>query len=352
MAMKLRARIDAWRARRARRALEALINGHRSTALVHVAAKLELADLLADGPRRSEELARSLGAHAPALRRILRGLVTLGVCAEDPDGRFALTALGRCLQAQAPGSLRAAAILGGEEYVPAWGGLLHSTMTGDPAFVRVFGMSRYEHRAQHPDLNEYFNQTMVQGTARVSAAVLKAYDFSAFRTVADVGGGHGALLAAILAAHPSLTGLLLDQPHVVAGARDTLVAAGVAARCRVVGGSFLESIPDGADAHVLKMVIHGWDDEHALVILGNCRRALPRQGTLLLIERLMPVRASHASSVIWADLHGLAVSGGRERTEAEFRALLDEAGFTLTRVIPTRSALSVIESVRADRSSV
>jgi hypothetical protein len=331
--------------REAHRALQALINGHQSTAMIYVAAKLGLADRLAVSPQTSDELAEWLGAHGPSLYRLLRGLVTIGVCSERDDGRFDLTTLGRCLQTQAPGSLRGTAILSGEEWVAAWSGLLHSTLTGASAFVHVFGMSRYEHRAQHSYLNEYFNQRMVQGTAEVTAAVLGAYDFSSFRTIADVGGGHGALLTAILGAHPSVAGILFDQPHVVAGARPFLEAAGVAARCQVVGGSFLERIPGGADLHVLKMIIHGWDDEHGLAILENCRRALDGQGTLLLVERVLPTRAEDAPAVIMADLHGLAVSGGRERSESEFRALLGTAGFAVTRVVPTASPFSVIESV-------
>ena len=333
---------------RRRRVLRTLLNGYRNTALLYVAAKLGLADLLANGPRSSAELARSLGAHAPSLHRILRGLVTLGVCSEEHDGRFGLTPLGTLLQAEKPGSPRGLAILCGEEYAGAYGGLLHSAMTGQTAFNHVFGMSQWEHREQHPELDEYFNAGLRQGTARGTGAILAAYDFSSFRTVADVGGGHGALLAAILKAHPSVTGILFDQPHVVAGARPYLEAAGVAARCQVVGGSFFDRMPDGADAHILKSVIHDWDDEQGLAILRNCHRALKEQGTLLVVERLMPARVEDDPAAILADLHMLALTGGRERSEAEYRALLAAAGFTLTRVIPTRSRVSIIEGVRAE----
>jgi len=332
---------------RGRRALQTHLNGYRSAALLYLAAKLGLADLLAKGPRSSAELARSLGAHAPSLHRILRGLVVLGVCAEEHDERFGLTALGTCLQTETPGSLRSSAILCGEESVGAWGGLLHSVMTGEAAFTHVFGMSSWEHRARHPELNEHFNAGLREGAAQAAGAILAAYDFSSFRTIADVGGGHGTLLAAILKAHPSPTGILFDQPHVVSGSRPYLETAGVAARCQVVEGSFFAFVPDGADAHILKSVIHDWDDKQSLAILKNCHRALKPQGKLLLVERVMPARAEHAPEVIWGDLHMLAVTGGRERSEAEYHALFAAAGFTLVKVIPTRSGLSVIEGVRA-----
>jgi SAM-dependent methyltransferase len=240
------------------------------------------------------------------------------------------------------------AILCGEERLSAWGGLLHSVMTGETAFNHVFGMSEWEHREQHPELNEYFNARLGRGTARATRAVLAAYDFSSFRTIADVGGGHGALLAAVLQAHPSVTGILFDQPHVVAGAGPHLEAAGVAARCQVVGGSFFDHMPDGADAHILKSVIHDWDDEHSVAILRNCHRDLNEHGTLLLVERVMPARVGHDPDTIWVDVHMLALTGGRERSEVEYRALFAAAGFTLTRVIPTRSPFSIIEGVRAE----
>ena len=333
--------------RRDRRTLRDLIGGYRASAMLNVAAKLGIADLLAGGPRSSAELARSLGAHAASLHRLLRGLVTLGICAEEKDGRFALTALGALLRADAPRSARGSALLCGEEYYAAWGGLLHSVMTGEPAFEHLFGMSQWKHREQHPELNEYFNQGLEYGTARGTEAVLAAYDFSRFRTVADVGGGYGALIAAVLKAHPSVNGILFDQAHVVDGARAYLEAAGVAARCQVLAVDFFDHLSGGADALVVKSVINDWNDERALTILKNCRRALAGQGTLLLIERILPAQAREDPGLNMFDLHGLAVTGGRQRTAEQHGALLEAAGFRMTRVIPTRSGLSMIEAVPA-----
>ena len=329
-----------------RRALRSLLDGYRQAGLLYVAAKLGLADLLADGPRSSVDLARPLGAHAPTLHRVLRGLVALGVCSEERDGRFGLGPLGTWLQAEKHGSSRGSAILNGEEAFAAWGGLLHSAMTGETAFDHVFGMSVWEHRERHPELNEYFNAAFREGAPRATAAILAAYDFSQFGTVADVGGGHGALLTAILKAHPSVNGILFDQPHVIADAGPYLEAAGVAARCRAVGGGLLAAVPAGADAHVLKYIIHNWGDDGALAILRNCHDALSDGGTLLLVERVLPARVEQDPATVWLDLHMLALNGGRERTEAEYRALLAAAGFTVTRVIRPRSSFRIIEAVR------
>jgi len=331
----------------ARRVLVTALNGHQNAALLYVAARLGLADLLADGPKDSAELARSLGAHGPSLHRILRGLVALGVLSQDRDGRFSSTPLATWLEADRPGSLRGLAVLTGEEYAGAWGHLLHSAMTGETAFKHAFGMSQWEHRQLHPELDELFNTGLRQETAQAVAAIVAAYDFSKFRTVADVGGGQGVLLAAILKAHPSVNGILFDQPHVVAQARSCIEAAGLAARCATVGGDFFDQVPDGADAHVLKSVIHDWDDDRSLDILRNCRTALAERGRLLLVERLLPARVEQDPGTVLVDVRMLAVTGGRERTEAEYRALLSAAGLIPTSVIPTRSPFCVIESVRA-----
>jgi SAM-dependent methyltransferase len=324
--------------------LQTLLDGYRGTTLIYIAAKLGLPDLLADGPQSSDALARAIGAHPPSLHRIMRGLVALGVFSEGDDGRFGLTALGACLPRETPGSLHTAAIVWGEQFVGAWGGLLHSALTGETAFNHVFGRSIWEIWPQHPE----FNQLLVQATTQVATAVLAVYDFSSFSSIADVGGGHGALLAAILKMHPAATGLLFDQPHVVAEARPYLEAAGVATRCRVVGGNFFEHLPEGADLYILKTVIHDWDDEESRAILRQCHRALQGPARLLLIERVMPARVEQAPEVILSDLHMLAMGGGRERTAAEYRALFAAAGLALTRVIPTSSPFSLIEGIRAE----
>ena len=325
------------------RTIHDLLDGYRSTALLYLGAKLGIADLLADGPRSSAELAGLIGAHGPSLLRTLRGLVAVGVCTEGREGLFGLTRLGESLQSGKSDSLRGFAILCGEEFMSAWSGLAHSVMSGDAAFDHVFGVSQWEHRRRHPELNYYFNDWLRGVTNGVARDLLAAYDFSSFRTIADVGGGQGALLSAILNAYPAATGILFDQAHVIADVLPIMEAAGVASRCRIVGGSFFDSVPGGIDACILKSVIHDWDDERSLAILNNCRKALNENGKLLLIERLPPVRVEQHPHVILIDLHMLALTGGRERTEGEYRTLLATAGFKLERVIQTQSGYSIIE---------
>ena len=329
-------------------ALRDLLNGYRRTQMLYVAAKLGIPDLLKDAPRHSAALAGTLGVHPQALHRVLRGLALLAVLTEEPDGRFGLGPLGRHLLSDASGSMRAEAILYGAEFYPTWGNLLYTVETGKPASHRVFGTSTWEHRAQDPDLNEHFNRYMVAMTTQVVDAVLAAYDFSAVHTLVDVGGGHGTFIAAVLQAYPRMSGILFDQDHVAAGARAYLEAAGVAARCRIVTGNFFESIPRGADAYLLKWIIHDWDDDRSATILRNCRAALEGRGKVLLVERLMPARAAQSPSTIHGDLTMLVIEGGRERTEAEFRALFTASGLALARIVPTPSDLYVIEAVPGD----
>ncbi|MFH0962883.1 MAG: methyltransferase, partial [Planctomycetota bacterium] len=205
-----------------------------------------------------------------------------------------------------------------------------------------------EHRRRRPELNEHFNAWLQEAATPRIAAILTAYDFSSFATVADVGGGHGALLAAILKTHPCAAGILFDLPHVVAGARPRMERAGVESRCRIIAGDFFDRIPGGADVLILKSVIHDWDDARGLAILRNCHRALVDRGTLLLIERILPDRAEQDPDTIFMDLHMLAVTGGRERSEAAYRGLLVAAGFTMKRTIPIGSSFCIIESIRAE----
>jgi hypothetical protein len=333
-----------------RQRLQRLVDGYLGTALVYVAAKLGLADLLADGPRASDDLARATQCHADALRRLLRGLVALGVLAETEDGRFALSPVGAWLRHEHPLSLRPLAVLTGEEFLAAWGDLLHSARTGETAFPHVFGMTVWEHRARHPELNAQFNRWMGQLTqlANSEQALVAAYDFSALRTICDVAGGQGALLAALLAASPASCGWLFEQPHVLAEAPALLDAAGVAARCALVAGDIFAAYPDelhGLAAYVLKNIIHDWDDAHSRVLLQRCRQAMGPRSRLLLVERLLPGRVLDDPATIWMDLRMLAGAGGRQRTEAEYRALCAAAGLALTRVLPTPSGFSIIEAL-------
>lgn len=326
-------------------ALASMLNGYQSTAILYVAAKLDLADILSRRARDSGDLACALGAHPSSLHRILRALVVLGVCREEDDGRFTLTALGTLLRSDVPGSLNAMAVICGEEYFGAWGGLLHTVMTGETAFDHVFGMSQWEHRQEQPELSRQFGSDLAQETARAALAIVKAYDFSLFGTVADIGSGRGALLAAILNTCPKATGILFDKQHVIEEARGYMEEHGVAERCRFVPGDFFDSLCENANVYVMKSIIHDWNDEKSGLILSNCRAALNANSRLLLAERIMPQRVAEDPSTILLDVQMLATTGGRERTEAEYRALLSAAGFKLTRIIPTTTAFYLIEAL-------
>ena len=331
--------------------LRHLITGYRATQAVHVAAELGIADLLADGPRTSDELAAAASAHPGTLRRLLRALASIGVLRQEDDRRFALTALGERLRSDAPDSLAATATyFGGRSHWHAWGDLLHSVRTGEQAYVHVHGTDPWTHRGRDPEESALFDRVMIELTRGINRAVLDAYDFGRFATVADVGGGRGALLVALLREHGSMQGVLFDQPHVIATAEEGLREAGVADRCRIVGGNFFEEVPPGADAYVLKSVIHDWDDEEAVAILRACRRAVPADGVLVLVERVVaPGDADWETAE--SDLNMLVATGGLERTLAEYGALLGAAGFELVGASPTGAGFSVIEARPAAAAS-
>jgi hypothetical protein len=319
--------------------------GYRLSQAVYLAAKLGVADLLAGGPREGTDLARSTGTSAPSLSRVLRLLAAAGVFAEVAPDRFALAPPGALLRTDAAESLRASIVMGMELEYPAWGQLLHAVTSGEPGFPRAFGMPVWEYLARNQEMGAVFDAAMVDLTGRQAAAVVAAYDFSGYSVVVDVGGGRGTLLAAILAAHPGLHGVLFDAPQVVGGARPLLDRARVADRCTLVGGDFFESVPEGGDAYVLKWITHDWDDAHAVTILQNCRRAMGARGTLLLVERVLPPGPASAAHLeaLRGDVHMLVLLGGRERTAEQFAGLLDAAGFRLDRIVPTGSVLSIVE---------
>lgn len=327
-----------------RQAMFDLIFGYRATQLVALAARLEIAERLADGPLAAEELAGATGTQPEALYRALRALASLGVFEELNGQRFALTPLGERLQAAHPESVRPPALFAGAEAYRAWTELPYSVATGETGFDHLYGMSHFAWLAEHPEENATFNQVMTSNSARDAAAVIAAYDFGERGTVVDVAGGQGLLLAAILRAHPGLRGVLFDQPHVVASAEPTSQAAGVAERCEIVSGDFFERVPPGGDFYTLRQVIHDWDDERAIAILRNCAQAMAPQGRVLLIELVMPEGPS-AKRAAYLDMQMLMMTGGHERRGVEFERLFSAAGLRLTRIIPTQAGPSVIEGM-------
>ncbi|HMA33041.1 MAG TPA: methyltransferase [Chloroflexia bacterium] len=322
-----------------------MIHGYLPMQLIYVAAKLGVADLLSSGPQRSADLAGALGVQPAPLHRVLRGLVNYEVLREEPDGRFALTPLGEKLQTHVAGSLRGLAIIHGEAFYEAYRALLHEVRTGEVAFNHIFGEGFFEYLAHHPATNEIFNNFISSTTSQAAQAMLAAYDFAPVRRVVDVGGTYGTFLAPVLQAHPHLQGVLFDKAAIVEGTELYFEAAGLADRCTIVAGDFLESVPAGGDLYILSQVLHDWDDPQATRILQNCRQALAPGGKLLIVEMIMPERVTPGAMVAEFDLHMLVLFDGRERSEAEYRRLLAAAGFALSRVIPMQSPRSLIEAV-------
>jgi O-methyltransferase domain/Dimerisation domain len=327
-----------------------LLRGGLVTQLIHVAARLGIADLLRAGPKSADDLAAAVGVNAQALHRVLRALAGLGIFAETDPGCFALTPLADPLRSDAPASLRGSAVFYGEPWWwQACGDLLYSVRTGQPAFDHVHGQPLFAFLDATADAAAIFNEHQTNMTRQDAAAVVDAYDFTGCTTVVDVGGGHGALAAAILRASPRTTAVLFDRPAVVEGAGRRLRAEGVAERCSCVGGDFFESVPAGADTYVLKDIIHDWDDERAASILRQCRRAMTHSAAtprLLLIEKVIPPGNAPFAGKL-TDITMLLIAVGRERTAEEYRALLTAAGFDVRRIVPTRSPASVIEAIPA-----
>jgi SAM-dependent methyltransferase len=317
--------------------------GYRSTQPIYVAAKLGIADLVAETPKTADELAHATKAHAPSLRRLLLMLSSVGIFAEDTAGRFRATPLGELLRRDHPQSQRSLAMMFGSAFFwKPWGELCEAVLTGQPAFDRVYGVSLFDYLSTHSEDAAIFNDAMTSTSARDVSAILAAYDFSRFERIIDVGGGHGALLHAILSANTKLHGVLADLPAVLAGAA-ALRSEPIAHRCSIVGTDFFESVPDGADGYLMKTIVHDWNDEDALKILRNCRRAIRPNGRLLLIEWVLK-GSNEPDPGRGLDMQMLVQFRGRERTEADFEALLREAGFSLMRVIPTSGPVSIVES--------
>ncbi|MGB6198156.1 MAG: methyltransferase [Candidatus Acidiferrales bacterium] len=321
-----------------------MATAHWVSRLANVAAQLNLADYLADGPKTAGELAPKTATHAPSLYRLMRTLASLGLFTEDAAHRFSLTPLGAALKTGAPGSARATILtLAGGHQMRAADELLFSVQTGKTGFEKAFGMPVFDWLAKHPDQASLFSETMVGVHGQEPATVAAAYDFSEFATVIDVGGATGNLLSAVLARHPNPRGVLFDMPHVVRDAPALIQARGVADRVKIETGSFFESVPSGGDAYLLSHIIHDWSEEQCLTILGNCRRAMKPGSRLLIVETVIPAGdAPHPGKMF--DIVMLVVPGGQERSEEEYRALLGKAGFRLTRVVPTESAVSLVEA--------
>jgi len=324
-----------------------MARGHQISSMVRVAAQLKLADHLSEGPRTAEELAQSTATHAPSLYRFLRTAASLGLFTEDAENRFSLTALGEPLRSGVPGSVRTTVLsLTGDLFRRPFSDLLYSVQTGKTAFEKQYGVPIFDWLGSHPEEGAMFSDLMIGFHGPETAAVAKAYDFSGAKTIADVGGATGHLLCTILGSCPSADGILFDLPHNADGAASLIQTRGMASRVQFKAGTFFESVPSDADVYMMSHIIHDWSEEQCLTILGNCRAAMGPNSRLLIIEMVIPPgNAPHPGKS--TDMVMLAVPGGQERTEQEYRELLTKAGFRLERVVPTDSAVSVVEAFLA-----
>ncbi len=311
-----------------------------------IAAKLRIADLLDEKPQTADELAAQTDAHAPSLYRVLRLLASADVFTENADGKFELTPVSALLRADAPNSMRSFAIMQGDDWLwSVFGELMHCVKTGETAHAKVYGAEQFDFLPQNPKDEAIFNDAMTNLSLSAVPPIVEAYDFSGVGKVADIAGGHGFLLAGILKANPQMQGVLFDVPSVVKGAGELLEKENVGDRVKLVSGDFFESVPAGADAYIMKHIIHDWDDARSIKILQNINSAMNENGKVLICEMVVPEGNEPDMSKI-LDIEMLAITGGKERTEKEYRKLLDAAGFRLTCIVPTRSPYSIVEAVK------
>ncbi|MDH5640554.1 MAG: acetylserotonin O-methyltransferase [Nitrospira sp.] len=322
--------------------------GYWVSRLVYVAAKLKVADLLKGRSRTVEELASAAGVQPAALYRLLRALASVGIFAETKGRRFKLTPLAATLQTGVPNSMHAWALMINEPWMwDSWNELLHGAKTGEMPFLKAHGMPIFQYLGTHPEDLAVFGESMSSISRTENPAIAAAYKYPKVRTLVDVGGGHGSLLAAILKGNPRLKGVLFDQSAVIARAEQDqhVTAKGIAQRCRLESGNFFEGVPDGGDAYIMKYILHDWSDEDCVKILSNCRAAMNEGGRVLVVDNV--IASGNAPS--WGKLLDIQmlIIGGRERTKEEFAALFAAAGLKLTRVVPTKCPLSIVEGVKA-----
>jgi hypothetical protein len=323
-----------------------LATGYVMSAAVQTATKLGIADHLANGPQSVADLAKATGTNEDALFRLLRALATAGLFEELSGRRFTQTPSSELLRSDRPGLRDSVLWISSPFHFRVYSNMLESVRTGEPAAEKTVGMPVFEYFARDKELSEIFNNAMTNFSGVVIPAVLDAYDFSGIEVLADVAGGHGAVLTSILQKYPKMRGILMDIDHVIAGAHAKIAGLNLNDRCQAVVGDFFKAVPAGADAYIMKHIIHDWDDERASVILKNIRKALDGKphGKVILLEAV--VQPSHGFDLAkLLDLEMLLMPGGRERTAEEFRSLFARSGFEMTRVVPTTAPVSVIEAV-------
>ncbi|HEU4769194.1 MAG TPA: methyltransferase [Pyrinomonadaceae bacterium] len=329
-------------------ALTQIIMGSLAAQTLYVVAKLGIADLLESGPKSVDDLAATTNTHAPSLYRVMRAVASLGVFTEQENRTFALNPTAQPLLSNAPNSVRDMAIFMGEDWHwNVWGHTLYSVQTGKSAWSQAHGDDVFEYFKTKPDEFAIFNRAMTSLTALSTKAVIEGYDFAGVNKLVDIAGGHGRLLTEIVEANPTMQGVLFDMPQVIEGARQNVGKSSAADRVELVAGDFFASVPAGGDVYIMKHIIHDWDDERSVAILKNIKQAMNPGGRVLLVEFVVSEGNTQDFSKLM-DIEMLVSPGGKERTAAEYKELFEQAGLRLTRVLPTKSAYSVIEAVAAD----
>lgn len=321
-----------------------MITGYWISQAIYAAAKFGIADLLDEGAKSVEELAVATSTKPELLYRLLRALASVGVFAEHSQRQFSLTPLAEPLRSGVPGSQRSLALMMGDDQYRAWGNLADTVKTGDNAYEKIFGKPIFDHLAEQPEKARIFDDAMTGIHGRETHSILDAYEFTGINVIADIGGGNGSKITAILQKYPDMRGILFDLPHVIDRARPNIDAAGLLDRCQLMGGDFFQSVPSGADAYVMRHIIHDWNDAKSLTILKNCHAVMPAGKKLLLVESVIPP-GNDPFLGKFLDLTMMLIPGGKERTKDEYRALYDQAGFDLARIVPTDSEVSVIEGI-------
>jgi hypothetical protein len=323
-------------------ALLAMATGYRTTQALYVVAKLGIADLLFEGPKNAQQLAKKVGANPQALFRVMRALAALGVFTQNVKGMFALSPTGDLLRAENPQTLLYNILIYGNEHYKAAGDLLHTVITGETAFNHVYGKNRFEYLIENSQASAIFNAAMAQGSRRLKNP-LESYNFKDRRLVVDVGGGRGDVMASILRGNPEMKGILFDLPAAVSGAEANLKKLGVAGRCKIITGSAFGAIPAGGDIYLTSRFLHNFADVKAISILSNCRKAISKQGILLLRESVLGEGSGH-SIAKQVDLVMLFLTEGKERTEPEWGNILKAAGFCISRILKRKGYFDLIEA--------
>jgi len=328
--------------------LTQLITGSLGAQAIYVAAKLGIADLLRDGAKNVNDLAKAADADAPSLYRVLRALASFGVFVEQSDQTFALNPTAELLRSDSPGSLRDLAIFMGEDWHwKVWGQTIYSVRTGQAAWSKVHGQEVFPYFAANSEASKIFDRAMTSLSNLAIKAVVEAYDFSGIGTLVDIAGGQGRLLTAILEANPSLKGVLFDMSHVIEGAKESDAIKALGSSLELTTGDFFVAVPASADAYIMKHIIHDWDDERAQTILRNIRNVMKPNARVLLVESVItPANEQDFGKLL--DIEMLVSPGGKERTADEYKELFAQAGLKLTRIVPTKSPYSVIEAVKAE----